>query len=301
MRLLSPMRPGIATTALIVLAACTGGGGGTTDSTPTDTADSTPQAVGVTVTPASTSVHVSESVDFEVTVTGTEDLGIVWSVEGAGDLGSINTDGLYVAPSMVPGVPDVIIRATSVADDTAYDEAVVTVLPAVPVPVEPWAWQGGGTSSERAWAVRPVGVQGFVMAGSTASIGEGSTDGWVVRLGADGAVQWQTVLGVTDNQQFYDVVPLASGGFVAVGFRTDPLTYRDELWLVQLDADGGVLSEQVFGDQDTWNFRVEEARALSDGRIAVVGSAGGGTYPNDVSAAFVFFLDSSGQPVSEHL
>lgn len=85
------------------------------------------QSVGVTVSPTTASVGVSQTQAFTATVTGTSNTTVTWSVAGGAANGTITAAGLYTAPSTPPSPPQVTVTATSVADPTKSASATVTV------------------------------------------------------------------------------------------------------------------------------------------------------------------------------
>jgi hypothetical protein len=90
-----------------------------------------PQSVGVTVSPASASVVLSGTHQFQAGVTGTTNTAVTWSVNGivGGDtvVGTITSSGLYEAPGNTPGSSSVTVTATSVADATKHADATVAL------------------------------------------------------------------------------------------------------------------------------------------------------------------------------
>ena len=98
------------------------------DTTKSATAAVTVNVVTVSVSPTSATVLVSLSTPFTATVQGTTNTAVTWSVDsvagGSSSVGTINTSGLYTAPSL-PGPHTV--TATSVADTTKSASATVIV------------------------------------------------------------------------------------------------------------------------------------------------------------------------------
>lgn len=84
--------------------------------------------ISVSVSPKTASLQAGQTQAFTATVSGTTNTAVTWSIQPA--FGSISSTGLYTAPSSVSSTTTVIVRATSVADTTKYDEATVTVSPA---------------------------------------------------------------------------------------------------------------------------------------------------------------------------
>jgi hypothetical protein len=95
---------------------------------------SSPSGISVTISPATRTTTVNAGIQFESSVTGSGDTAVTWSVEEAGG-GTITSQGAYTAPAN-PGTFHV--RATSLADPTAYGRATVTVTSvAVTVTAQP--------------------------------------------------------------------------------------------------------------------------------------------------------------------
>lgn len=96
------------------------------------------QTVTIAVSPSSASLTVSKSQQFQVTVGGTDNTSVAWTVDGVagGDttVGSISNTGLYTAPSS-PGSHTVTV--TSAADVTKSANASVSVNPVPPPPPPP--------------------------------------------------------------------------------------------------------------------------------------------------------------------
>lgn len=92
-----------------------------------------PAVVGtISLTPDSAAVKPGGQVTFTAEIEGLEDESLIWSVNGhpGGDAacGTISTEGLYTAPSVMPGEPQAVVRASSAADSAVYGEALVTII-----------------------------------------------------------------------------------------------------------------------------------------------------------------------------
>lgn len=119
--------------ALVAMnAACGGGGGGSPPPPP-------PPPVSVTVAPATQSVLLGATQQFTATVTNASSTAVTWSVNGISGgnatLGTIDANGLYRGPSILPSPASVTIRATSVASPASFGSASVTVTSDVVVSI----------------------------------------------------------------------------------------------------------------------------------------------------------------------
>jgi uncharacterized protein (DUF1800 family) len=92
--------------------------------------------ITVTVSPKTATLGAGNVQQFQVTVTGTLDLSVVWSVNGVNwgnsTVGRIDFSGNYTAPNNIVGLGSVTVTATSNANSAKSDNAVVTLINPVP-------------------------------------------------------------------------------------------------------------------------------------------------------------------------
>jgi len=97
--------------------------------------------ITVTISPTSAQVPPNGQQQFTATVTGTTNTGVLWSVYGAGcaglSCGFISNSGLYTAPSVAPNPPTVTVQATSIADQTKFATATVTISSGTTITISP--------------------------------------------------------------------------------------------------------------------------------------------------------------------
>lgn len=105
----------------------------------------------------------------------------------------------------------------------------------------------GFSPTDQLAVVRPTLDGGLVMAGHAYPTGDKS-NGWVVKLDRDLAVQWfrmisGPVTGDTD-QALEDIIVLADGNFIAVGWMTDDQDHSQG-WVIRLSPGGNTLSQDT--------------------------------------------------------
>lgn len=97
--------------------------------------------VGIQVSPAGAEVVTGRQQQFTASVTGTTNKTVAWSVSGAGcagiACGSVTSTGLYSAPNSVPQPRQVIVKATSSADNTKSSFSTVTIISPVDITIVP--------------------------------------------------------------------------------------------------------------------------------------------------------------------
>src|SRR5579864_2330485 len=90
-----------------------------------------PPAIAISVSPATATVAPGSSVVFTATVSNTSDTAVSWKVNniasGNATVGTISSQGVYVAPKTEPKPPTVNVQAVSQADPTKFATALVTI------------------------------------------------------------------------------------------------------------------------------------------------------------------------------
>lgn len=120
---------------------------------------------------------------------------------------------------------------------------------------------------------------GFILAGVSADVHNGSSDIIVLKLNSTGQIQWQNSYGTSTNSEWAATIQqTADGGYILAGQNGSPGT--GAYWLLKLDSIGNVDWQKVYqGD----NFqRLTSMSQTSDGGFilsgsdVVVGNYGGG-------------------------
>ena len=96
----------------------------------------------------------------------------------------------------------------------------------------------GGPGAETIWALATTRT-GYVLAGSTASRGEGSQDVWLVGVDReDGTVRWQETHGGPLWERATSLAALADGTLWVAGYTTSRGAGFEDGWVLRLDARG---------------------------------------------------------------
>jgi hypothetical protein len=163
-----------------------------TSSTTTSTSTCTDPAtnISVTIAPATVSVNVVTTQQFQDFIQGGTNNVTIWQVNGTtggnDTIGKIDSNGLYHAPVTVPSPATVTVGAVSFEDQKVSATSAVTIVPApivaitspsAPVTVTSGtantvtfsATETGGTTNTILWSVGPVGGLGVL--GGNATLG----------------------------------------------------------------------------------------------------------------------------------
>jgi len=102
--------------------------------------------------------------------------------------------------------------------------------------------------------------------------GEGlqEENAWILKVDADGLVEWERIIGGEEHDGARAAVELPGGGFAVVGYEISSGDAGENVWILHLGADGSLLGQQrIGGPMNDWAAAVE---ATSDGGLVVVGS-----------------------------
>lgn len=132
------------------------------------------------------------------------------------------------------------------------------------------------------WGARETPDGGYVLVGETLAFGAGSNDGWIVKLNATGAIEWQRTYGSAGGDFFRAVSKASDGGYVLAG-STSSVDGTDRVWVVKLAATGELVWQRAYDAGRAWSVDV-----VPGGGYVV--AAGSGYY----GGLLVLRLDDSG-------
>jgi len=167
---------------------------------------------------------------------------------------------------------------------------------------------GGITNGEGVYDIEQTTDGGYIFAGETysndgdVSGNHGNSDCWVVKIAADGAIEWQRALGGMTSDRGWGVLQTMDGGYVMVGYagssNGDVVGWQGlyDYWVVKLSATGEIEWQKCLGGtDDDWARSICQT---ADGGYAVVGitrSMDGDVLFNRGQDIWVVKLDSTGE------
>ncbi len=179
-----------------------------------------------------------------------------------------------------------------------------------------WQKTYGGSKDDLGSSVKQCPDGGYVIVGETASTdgdvtwNNGNVDFWILKLAADGTLEWQKTYGGQSADLGSDIALTDDGGYVVTGYvgshNTGDVTGHSELayydaWVLKLSSTGELEWQKTVGGTG-----YEYARAVivaNSGGYVVAGSTS--STDGDVSTMYglrdfwVFKLDEAGQLVWE--
>ncbi|HZE86514.1 MAG TPA: gliding motility-associated C-terminal domain-containing protein [Puia sp.] len=149
-----------------------------------------------------------------------------------------------------------------------------------------WKKSLGGTYNEVNADIHQTPDGGYIIAGSEASVdcgfsgNHGGLDIWLIKLKANGDLEWQKFLGGSQNEYAWSLSPAADGGYFIGGYTNSPdggdvtghhgTVNTFDWWVIKVDASGNLVWQKTIGGSlDDQCFSV---KATPDGGCIAVGN-----------------------------
>jgi hypothetical protein len=126
-----------------------------------------------------------------------------------------------------------------------------------------WQKTLGGTGDDQAFSIQQTLDGSYIVAGYAGSNNGdvtgnlGGFDYWVVKLSTTGTIQWQKILGGTQNDEAFSIQQTTDAGFIVagytysndgdvIGFHPNQIASRD-IWIVKLNPTGTIQWQKILG------------------------------------------------------
>jgi len=131
-----------------------------------------------------------------------------------------------------------------------------------------WTKTIGGPASETAFSLIQTSDGGYAIAGFTASFGAGETDLYLVKLDANGNLQWTKTIGGKKEDVGFSLIQTSDGGYVIAGGTSSFGAGKWDVYVVKLGADGNLQWTKTIGAKNE-NFSISSLIQTSDGGYAI--------------------------------
>ncbi len=146
-----------------------------------------------------------------------------------------------------------------------------------------WQKTLGGSGSDVIISIQQTADGGYILGGLSDSniSGEktensrGGSDYWIVKLSADGIIEWQKTIGGSYDDDLTSVQQTTDGGYILVGYSRSNIsgektennrgsaTSTDDYWIVKLRSDGIIAWQKTIGGSD--DDELESVQQTTDG------------------------------------
>jgi hypothetical protein len=153
-----------------------------------------------------------------------------------------------------------------------------------------WNTTWGGTRDSTAQKLLQTSDRGFLVVGKTYSDITYSQDGFLLKINADGQLEWDKVYGdKTDYEGFSSIVPDSDGGYVIAGTSN----YRG--WLVKVSLTGDLHLNSIFNGLWYVSYFNSVVQAY-DGDYIVVGTTRGERLGENQYTTVAWVVKTDGTP-----
>jgi hypothetical protein len=127
----------------------------------------------------------------------------------------------------------------------------------------------GGKNDDGGVSLIQTSDGGYAIAGATESFGAGEWDVYVVKLDANGNLQWTKTIGGPDREEGVSLIQTSDGGYAIAGSHQSFGAGEDDVYVVKLDANGNLQwTKTIGGKREDGGFSLIQT---SDGGYAIAG------------------------------
>lgn len=148
----------------------------------------------------------------------------------------------------------------------------------------------GGNGYDVGYDVKQTLDNGYIITGSTSSMGVGNTDMYLLKLDSMGQIKFQTTFGNANNDIGKSVIQLIDSSYIMVGYTNSIGFGGYDVFLVKADKNGALVWQKTIGGTD-WDF-ANSLQQTSDGGFIIAGSTYSYGYGNE--DGYVVKTDANG-------
>ncbi|MFH2111222.1 MAG: CARDB domain-containing protein [Candidatus Bathyarchaeota archaeon] len=152
----------------------------------------------------------------------------------------------------------------------------------------------GGAKDDVAYSITSLAGGDYLLAGSTASYGSGSSDVWVLKINDEGEVLWNITLGGPKNDIGREIITTADDGFIIVGDTSSYGAGWSDVWLIKMNADGSVSWNQTYGGSAN-----DSGRSVKETSEGYVIAGNSDSFGSNLVEGYIVKADAEGNLVWE--
>jgi hypothetical protein len=107
-----------------------------------------------------------------------------------------------------------------------------------------WQKAYGDRKHDFAHSIEQTKDGGYIVAGWTQADSDDGLDGWILRLGSRGEVQWQKAYGGNKHDAFHSIRQTSDGGYAVTGWTQSFGEGGLDVWVLKLNSEGDILDCQ---------------------------------------------------------
>ena len=118
---------------------------------------------------------------------------------------------------------------------------------------EQWNKTFGGSNSDGGYSIQQTLDNGFIIAGSTSSLGDltyGEKDIWLIKTDNFGTLQWNKTFRIKKYNQAWSLKQTLDNGFIITGYTESPPLGTGDIFLIKTDNFGNIEWKKNFGGKN---------------------------------------------------
>ena len=160
-----------------------------------------------------------------------------------------------------------------------------------------WHKYFGGAYDDWAYSVQQTNDGGYIVAGGTSSNENDPSNVYILKLNADGSLDWQETFGGTAWDEAYSIQQTTDGGYIVAGSTSSFGSGYYDLYILKLKSDGSLDWQKTFGGSN--NDEAYSIQQTDDGGYIVAGyTEPSGAGHRDV---YILKLNANGDKVWEKI
>jgi len=132
-----------------------------------------------------------------------------------------------------------------------------------------WTKTIGGPKGDWSFSIIQTSDGGYAIAGATYSFGAGEADVYIVKLDANGNLQWTKTIGGEKRDGGNSLIQTSDGGYAIAGYTESFGAGEADVYIVKLDAKGNLQWTKTIGGKD-WDVGTSIIQT-SDGGYVIAG------------------------------
>ncbi|MFC2088962.1 T9SS type A sorting domain-containing protein [Calditrichota bacterium] len=132
-----------------------------------------------------------------------------------------------------------------------------------------WTKTFGGNSEDKFNEVRQTTDGGYIIVGTTGSLGAGLDDVWLIKTDQNGNQQWAKTFGANGQEQGNSVYQTVDGGYIITGSSKAYGSTFDNLFLIKTTSSGDTIWTKKYGGP-SWDIG-NSVQETNDGGYIIAG------------------------------